>query len=116
MKKRRIIAIGIGLFVAVVNLVNASWIAGVPKGEMSLLSHRGVHQTYHREGLTNTTCTAERIDPPAHAFIENTIPSIQAAIEAGADIIELDIKLTTCLLYTSPSPRDGLLSRMPSSA
>ena len=27
----------------------------------------------------------------------------------GADI-------TGCLLYTSPSPRDGLLSRMPSSA
>ena len=25
-------------------------------------------------------------------------------------------RLTTCLLYTSPSPRDGLLSRMPSSA
>ena len=23
---------------------------------------------------------------------------------------------TSCLLYTSPSPRDGLLSRMPSSA
>ena len=27
---------------------------------------------------------------------------------------ELDKKI--CLLYTSPSPRDGLLSRMPSSA
>ena len=27
-------------------------------------------------------------------------------------IVETD----TCLLYTSPSPRDGLLSRMPSSA
>ena len=27
------------------------------------------------------------------------------------------VRLTgTCLLYTSPSPRDGLLSRMPSSA
>ena len=25
-------------------------------------------------------------------------------------------KLLNCLLYTSPSPRDGLLSRMPSSA
>ena len=25
-------------------------------------------------------------------------------------------QFTTCLLYTSPSPRDGLLSRMPSSA
>ena len=28
----------------------------------------------------------------------------------------LDGRLKTCLLYTSPSPRDGLLSRMPSSA
>ena len=26
------------------------------------------------------------------------------------------IEAWTCLLYTSPSPRDGLLSRMPSSA
>ena len=26
------------------------------------------------------------------------------------------IKYSLCLLYTSPSPRDGLLSRMPSSA
>ena len=29
---------------------------------------------------------------------------------------EMTNKLTPCLLYTSPSPRDGLLSRMPSSA
>ena len=28
----------------------------------------------------------------------------------------LDAIIYTCLLYTSPSPRDGLLSRMPSSA
>ena len=28
----------------------------------------------------------------------------------------IDHKTKTCLLYTSPSPRDGLLSRMPSSA
>ena len=28
----------------------------------------------------------------------------------------LEIALISCLLYTSPSPRDGLLSRMPSSA
>ena len=31
-----------------------------------------------------------------------------------ADDVEKNIK--DCLLYTSPSPRDGLLSRMPSSA
>ena len=31
-------------------------------------------------------------------------------------LVELDRKGANCLLYTSPSPRDGLLSRMPSSA
>ena len=29
---------------------------------------------------------------------------------------ENTLYIATCLLYTSPSPRDGLLSRMPSSA
>ena len=28
----------------------------------------------------------------------------------------IDLQSISCLLYTSPSPRDGLLSRMPSSA
>ena len=36
------------------------------------------------------------------------------------NLITNDVELTPqdkdCLLYTSPSPRDGLLSRMPSSA
>ena len=31
-------------------------------------------------------------------------------------IFEIDLLIIDCLLYTSPSPRDGLLSRMPSSA
>ena len=31
-------------------------------------------------------------------------------------LIEHNAGLIACLLYTSPSPRDGLLSRMPSSA
>ena len=30
--------------------------------------------------------------------------------------LQVDLRKATCLLYTSPSPRDGLLSRMPSSA
>ena len=29
---------------------------------------------------------------------------------------EIEVGFPSCLLYTSPSPRDGLLSRMPSSA
>ena len=44
-----------------------------------------------------------------------------AIFEAGkpSDIWKVNMPLAilyTCLLYTSPSPRDGLLSRMPSSA
>ena len=54
-----------------------------------------------------------------------TIPQlyIQKEFVGGCDIVkemyetgELAKLLETCLLYTSPSPRDGLLSRMPSSA
>ena len=32
------------------------------------------------------------------------------------ELTEIGHKVKVCLLYTSPSPRDGLLSRMPSSA
>ena len=46
---------------------------------------------------------------------------IQRAIDNGAPlsigaVSQRDPKVSNCLLYTSPSPRDGLLSRMPSSA
>ena len=35
---------------------------------------------------------------------------------AGPSLAGCATNAETCLLYTSPSPRDGLLSRMPSSA
>ena len=41
-------------------------------------------------------------------------PTMEALIEA-CDVVDV-VTPTICLLYTSPSPRDGLLSRMPSSA
>ena len=37
-------------------------------------------------------------------------PTLESLAEAKID------QVLACLLYTSPSPRDGLLSRMPSSA
>ena len=43
-----------------------------------------------------------------------TDPSQFAQAQVGAAVRQPS--LPTCLLYTSPSPRDGLLSRMPSSA
>jgi glycerophosphoryl diester phosphodiesterase len=61
----------------------------------TLLAHRGMAQTYHREDLERDTCTATRIYPPEHPYLENTIASMQAAFDAGADIVEFDIHPTT---------------------
>ncbi len=87
--------IGLVLVVAAIWLWNASWLAPAPAGTPRLIAHRGVHQIFSREGLDNDTCTATRIDPPRHDFIENTISSMQAAFAAGADVVELDVHPTT---------------------
>lgn len=80
--------------VAALYLANASWLAH-PSGRLTILSHRGVHQTFSEAGVDDSTCTASRIDPPTHRFIENTLPSMRRAFELGADIVELDVHPTT---------------------
>jgi glycerophosphoryl diester phosphodiesterase len=86
---------GAGVFIIAVVLYNASWFES-PHGDgrIKLLAHRGVHQTFPKAGVENDTCTATRINSPTHAFLENTIPSMAAAFEAGADVVELDVHLT----------------------
>ena len=42
--------------------------------------------------------------------------SLLELADKKSDFIPLEELAEPCLLYTSPSPRDGLLSRMPSSA
>lgn len=58
---------------------------------LKLLAHRGLYQSFDREGVDDETCTADRIDPVEHDYIENTVPSIQAAFELGAAVVEIDI-------------------------
>jgi glycerophosphoryl diester phosphodiesterase len=89
------IVVALVVFAGAVYIWNASWRTAMPAGETRLIAHRGVHQTYSREGLENDTCTAERILPPTHDFLENTLPSMRAAFAAGADVIELDVHPTT---------------------
>ena len=55
------------------------------------------------------------IDPDA-CFGAFACSICQAACPVDDCIIEQPDADGRCLLYTSPSPRDGLLSRMPSSA
>lgn len=82
--------------IAALYLWNASWLAGAPDHpRLRFIAHRGVHQNFNHAGVTNETCTAVRIEPPVHAFLENTIPSMRAAFEAGADVVELDVHPTS---------------------
>lgn len=62
---------------------------------LKLLAHRGVHQTFSPDGVDDQTCTATRIDPLVHNHIENTLPSIEAAFDAGASVVEIDIAPTS---------------------
>ena len=94
MRKRRIVAGITALLVGGIYLNNASWLAPAPVGGPVVLAHRGVHQTFSERGLTDSTCTATRIDPPHNAYLENTIPSMRASFAAGAGMVELEVHPT----------------------
>ncbi|MCC5996156.1 MAG: hypothetical protein JJU18_07285 [Oceanicaulis sp.] len=83
-----------GLTVAGLYFHNASWLAPDP-GAVTILAHRGVHQQFSREDLTNETCTAAQSLPSGHDYIENTLASVGAAFDYGADIVEIDVHPTT---------------------
>jgi glycerophosphoryl diester phosphodiesterase len=83
------------VFAAVLFLLNTSALAPKPDGRPLVIAHRGLGQTYHREGLTGEACTADRIHPPEHAYLENTLAGFAAAFEAGADVVEFDVHPTT---------------------
>lgn len=87
--------IGVAAIVAAVYLWNASWLAPTPVGGLGIIAHRGMHQNFDLAGVTNDTCTATRIREPIVPEIENTIPAMQAAFAAGADVVELDVHPTT---------------------
>ncbi|MCZ4089849.1 MULTISPECIES: glycerophosphodiester phosphodiesterase family protein [Sinorhizobium] len=75
-------------------LLNTSLLVTPPSDTAKILAHRGIHQVFQQEGVENDTCTAQRIEPPRHAYLENTIASMQAAMDSGAEVVELDIHLT----------------------
>ena len=69
--------------------------------------------------LSNTTCPdGTNSDETSCASGSSQIPTPLAAdlFFAGTNVELIVTPYTTCLLYTSPSPRDATLSRMPSSA
>jgi glycerophosphoryl diester phosphodiesterase len=80
---------GAGLYVG-----NSSALWGAEDGRPQVLAHRGIAQTFPLAGVGNDTCTATRIHPPEHAYVENTLTSMRAAFDAGADMLEFDAQVT----------------------
>ena len=73
-----------------------------------------------REDLLSNVEYAEILNKEKHhnhEIIEDDFGTLRwAKNEFINDLTDNNLDLNPCLLYTSPSPRDGLLSRMPSSA
>ena len=80
--------------------VVATHARGCDRHDVELLS-----STYHDDGV-DVHGTTVNAGPEYPAWAN----AVHAATSAN------HLHNITCLLYTSPSPRDGLLSRMPSSA
>ena len=76
--------------------------------------------TYELEKVSDLTPVEEALNALLNCDEEGVEASEAteaiAAIEVIARLQGNWGKRSACLLYTSPSPRDGLLSRMPSSA
>jgi len=90
MKKRYVLLGGFAVAAAVLFALNASFLAK-PRDDFAVLAHRGVFQTYDKTGVGRGDCTAKRIFAPTPSFLESSTPSMQAAIDAGAAVIEIDI-------------------------
>ena len=84
-------------------------------GEEFIVILRGINLENARNALERFRVNVEEYNFPqvdqitvSLGFVEISDRSIPTEVLGFAD--------EACLLYTSPSPRDGLLSRMPSSA
>ena len=67
------------------------------------------------EFQSSTDTTFDLIQIPLANTENRSFDTLEIRLE-GRDALGATAKPSHCLLYTSPSPRDGLLSRMPSSA
>jgi len=92
--RRKHIAWGMVALIVLLYLNNCSWLVRTNDGHPWLLAHRGLAQCFPMTGITAQTNTARRIYPPDHPYLENSLPSMEAAFKAGADMVEFDVQLT----------------------
>ena len=71
-------------------------------------THALVRELAELTGLSQTSAVEDAVRDELARVAEQGWALVDGELEPGLRSV--------CLLYTSPSPRDGLLSRMPSSA
>ena len=114
-------------------------VPGKPGGQLSLSACRSEYESasfavYAPQDLENVRLEINDVRFGKHVLPKSHLELfvVKCWYQAGRDVMFHDgvkrlvpelllkddalVKVDTCLLYTSPSPRDGLLSRMPSSA
>ena len=135
MEKRRVVITGLGIVCPVGNTITEAWrnILNGTSGIATLENIDTEGQAVTFGGSVKNFDISEYLTPKEvkkmDIFIHYGIAAgIQAIEDSGIEITESNAErigvaigagiggLTTCLLYTSPSPRDRSLSRMPSSA
>ena len=87
---------------------------------------RGLRELWTSEVHTRTcTRTRTRTRTQVHRRVVQSRSKYIEEVELAGRVLQFGVSksrvlfscsIYSCLLYTSPSPRDGLLSRMPSSA
>lgn len=91
----KILILACFLLVVYILMTNKSIMSDRTEAPPVLLAHRGVSQQFSLEDLTDDTCTASRVIPSGHTYIENTLSSMAAAFDYGASVVEIDVQPTT---------------------
>ena len=81
---------------------------------LQLLDHWALHGQ-HEERTFDADCESDNARCYADRY-PDVVRDVCHGDVFSCPWLDVVVHFSTCLLYTSPSPRDGLLSRMPSSA
>ena len=85
--------------------------------ETHAISCASCHNPYYVHRSKRQLCrTGQHLAQGAVKVLFNQVDTVNKQGQLTMVEVPASYLQTSCLLYTSPSPRDGLLSRMPSSA